>query len=367
MASEFNSLEDLVFSRSFRNWVLNRESSEHAFWENWIKRNPERAEIVKNAKAVIYALHLNTAVLSADEIDEEVRKALIRLKEAPRYIPLEGLEGRGGRWRGVLRSPGVWALAVLAAAIGVGGFFYYQVHAHVRQIFLNSHKPVQVQTADTGGEFSLPDGSVARLGKDSKLYFPAKWGSDRTRREVFLEGVASFDIRRVPAAPFYVYTDQIIIKVLGTRFVVNTFPADGRTEVVDLSGMVVLYREQDFAGPPGGRNEPDAVVLTPNQWVLYDRKEDRIYKKLVAAPAPIGGLDTLVSYERTPLREVFRHLQEEYGIPIQLDEGVLDSCLLTSVVEAEPYYKKLDQICKAIGGAYEVIDGNIEVTAVGCK
>jgi hypothetical protein len=36
-------------------------------------------------------------------------------------------------------------------------------------------------------------------------------------------------------------------------------------------------------------------------------------------------------------------------------------------VEAEPYYKKLDQICKAIGGAYEVIDGNIEVTAVGCK
>ena len=58
--SEFNSLEDLVFSRSFRNWVLNRESSEHAFWENWIKRNPEKAEIVKNAKAVIYALHLNT-------------------------------------------------------------------------------------------------------------------------------------------------------------------------------------------------------------------------------------------------------------------------------------------------------------------
>jgi len=67
--SEFNSLEDFVFSRSFRNWVLNRESSEHAFWENWIKRNPEKAEIVRNAKAVIYALHLNMAVLSADEID----------------------------------------------------------------------------------------------------------------------------------------------------------------------------------------------------------------------------------------------------------------------------------------------------------
>ncbi|HXB34088.1 MAG TPA: FecR family protein [Puia sp.] len=365
--SEFNSLEDLVFSRSFRNWVLNRESSEHAFWENWIKRNPERAEIVKNAKAVIYALHLNTAELSADEIDDEVGKALIRLKEAPRYIPLEGLDGRRGRWRGVLRSPRSWVLVVLTAAIGTGGFFYYRAQAHVRQIFLNRHRPVQVLTADTGREFPLPDGSVARLEKGSKLYFPDQWGSDRTRREVFLEGIASFDIRGNPAAPFYVYTDQIIIKVLGTRFVVSTFPADGRTVVVDLSGKVALYREQDLEAPPGPRNEPEGVVLTPNQWVLYDRREDRIYKKLVAAPEPLGGLDTIIRYERTPVREVFGRLQEEYGIPIQFDERVLDSCLLTVVVEAEPYYKKLDQICKAIGGAYEVIDGNIEVTAVGCK
>ena len=89
---EYNSMEDLVFSRSFRNWVLNRESPETGFWESWIARNPDKAEMVRYAKAVIYALHLNTATLEEEAIDEEVRKALLRLKEAPRFIPLDSPE-----------------------------------------------------------------------------------------------------------------------------------------------------------------------------------------------------------------------------------------------------------------------------------
>lgn len=362
-------MEDLAFSRSFRNWVLNRDSPEKAFWENWIQRNPDKAEMVKNARAVIYALHLNATVVSSDEIDEEIRKALIRLKEAPRYIPLERLEGRREQWRGVLRSPRSWVLVLLTVAIGAGGIFYYRVQAHrdVRQIFLSSHKPVQVQTADTAGEFPLPDGSVVRLGKGSKLYFPAEWGSGETRREVFLQGEARFDIRSNPASPFYVYTDQVVTKVLGTSFVVSTFPTDGRTVVTDLAGKVSVYREEDFFVQPAGRNELAGVVVTPNQEVIYDQKEGSLHKTLRAMPEPIGGLDTLVVYDRTPIRRVFSHLQEEFGIPIQFDEGALDSCLLTAVVEAEPYYRKLDQICKAIGGAYEVIDGNIVVSAVGCR
>jgi transmembrane sensor len=372
MASEFNSLEDLVFSRSFRNWVLSRDSSEHAFWENWVQCNPEKAEIVKNAKAVVYALHLNTAVLSADEIDEEARKALIRLKEAPRYIPLEGLEGRGGRWRGILRSPGVWVVALLAGAITLGGSLYYQAYFRrdLLSVFRNNHKLVHEQAADASMEqtFHLPDGSLVRLGKRSQLYFEPEWGPDKARREVFLEGVASFDIRKNPAVPFYVYTDKLITRALRATIVIHAFPMDVQTVVTDKSGSVSVYRQGDFAEHSAGRNEVAGIVLGPNQEVVYDRKEDRMRKTLAERPEPLEERpDTALVFQRTPIRQVFSQLYELYGIPIQYDGGVLDSCLLTATMGRQSFYERLDFICKAIGGAYEVIDGSVVVTAVGCR
>jgi ferric-dicitrate binding protein FerR (iron transport regulator) len=369
--SEFNSMEDLVFSRSFRNWVLNQESPEKSFWENWIERNPDKADMIKYAKAVIYALHFDSKLVPAEEIDEEVRKALARLKEAPRYIPLDGPDGHVARWRGVLRSPRTRVLAVLAIVAAIGGYFYYRAHSHrdVLPVFLNSHKPVQEETAgaSTERELNLPDGSLVRLGKGSKLYFPREWAPGRTQREVFLEGAAFFDIRRNVAAPFFVYTDEVITKVLGASFWVQSYSADTQTIVMDKMGRVLVYRQEDFYSPSAEKGEPAGEILTPNQLIFFDRKEDRLYKKLVEKPEPLGRSDTLVIYQRTPIRQVFSQLQEEYGIPIQFDGEALDSCLLTAVVEAGPYYKKLDQICKAIGGAYEVIDGNIVVTAVGCR
>lgn len=372
MASEFNSMEDLAFSRSFRNWVLNKESPEKGFWENWIGRNPDKAEMVKYAKAVIYALHLNTTVLSEDEIDEEVRKALIRLREAPRYIPLEGLEGHEGRWRGLLRSRGFLVVVVLVAAIGAGGFYYYRGHFHrdALQLFLASHKSVREQAADAVDDhtFNLPDGSLVRLGKSSKLYFSTAWVPDRTRREVFLEGEAYFDIRKNAAVPFYVYTGPIVTRVLGTSFVIHSFPGDVRTIVTDVTGEVSVYRQEDFFAGAAGRNAPSGIMLTPNQEVVYDRGEDRLHKKLTELPAPLGEKqDSLLVYERTPVRQVFGQLQELYGIPIRFDAEVLDSCLLTVTLANRSFYEKLNLICKAIGGSYEVIDGNIVVTAAGCK
>lgn len=368
MSTAFNNLEDLAFSRSFRNWVLNKESPETAFWDNWVQRNPDKAEMVKNAKAVIYALHLHAAAVSAEAIDEEIRKALIRLKDAPRYIPLEGLERDRVRWRLGLRSPGQWVLAILAVLIGTGGFIYYRVHAgrEVLQTFLNRHKPVREQGAKADTAFTLPDGSLVRLVKGSTLYF-TEGGPDRTWREVFLRGQARFDIAKNAASAFTVFTDELVIKVLGTSFVVRTSSADGLTVVTDLSGKVALYREEDFYSPLADKGDPAGVVLMPNQEVVYDRKDELLHRTLCARPVPIGGLDTSVAYDRAPIRQVFNDLQEKFGIPIQFDEAVLDSCKVTMVLEAEPYYQQLDQVCKIIGGAYEVIDGNIVVSAVGCR
>jgi transmembrane sensor len=368
-------MEDLAFSRSFRNWVLNRDSAEKGFWENWVARHPEKTEIIKYAKAVIYALHLDRSLLSEDEIDEEVRKALIRLKEAPRYIPLDGLETRGGRLGWMMRSRRVWAAAALLSGLCVGGYLFYRVRIHrdVLQSFLASHKndPLHQQVADADEDqtFNLPDGSLVRLGKSSKLYFSTDW--DSTRRDVFLEGEAYFDIRKNPAAPFYVYTAGVITKVLGTSFVVHAFPAEAKTTVAVLLGQVSVYRADDFtmyaSTRASKRRDSVGMVVIPNQVVVYDRGDDRLSKTLTEQPALLGeNPDTSLEFRGTPIRRVFRRLEDLYGIPIQYDEEAVDSCKLNAKMGNQSFYEKLRIVCKAIGGTYQEIDGNIVVTAEGC-
>jgi transmembrane sensor len=57
-----------------------------------------------------------------------------------------------------------------------------------------------------------------------------------------------------------------------------------------------------------------------------------------------------------------------YGIPIVFDKEAVNSCPLTAAMgERDSFYESLNAICKAIGASFEEIDGNIVVTAAGCK
>lgn len=89
---DYNTVEDLAFSRSFRNWVLNPEGPEADFWTNWLADNAGKVELVNQAKAVIDTLQLNPRPLPGNTVDLEVRKVLQKVRDgrvnAVREIPL---------------------------------------------------------------------------------------------------------------------------------------------------------------------------------------------------------------------------------------------------------------------------------------
>jgi transmembrane sensor len=385
---EYNSMEDLVFSRSFRNWVLDRDSPEAGFWEDWVTRNPEKSPMVHHAKAVIYALQLNLKKLSDEEIDTEVKKALQRLQEAPRALPGEPFSGvapgKRSRLAGATPFRGRYARSLERAALFAGACLVVWLiyrgatphhplrHRDVFHSFLAGYKkePVQQQNTGTGADQTilLPDGSSARLGPGSKLYYPPGFSTAIGRREVYLEGEAFFDIKRNAALPFYVYTGHVITKVLGTSFRIRAWPSDPRTTVIVRTGKVSVYREDDFYVNVSGSNEPGGIILTPNQQIVYNREGDdhRLNKTLAEDPRPATG-DSTMAFDATPITQVFRRLQQLYGIPIVYDEETLSSCSLSATMGNESFYEKLNIICKAINASYEVIDGNIVITAPGCK
>jgi len=354
---EYNTLEDLVFSTSFRNWVLKGDSPEAGFWESWADRHPEKTALIQHAKAIIYALQPNWQQLTEEEIDTAVRKILQRLESAPEDKRGAGSLGRRFRWLAAACLLGAVTFAAYHLVLSRGG-------KDVLKTFLAEHKNTAVQEPDSMQVVTLPDGSTVRLEKGSHLYYAREAGS---RREVFLTGEAFFDIKKDAARPFYVYTSRVITKVLGTSFQVRELNSEQKTIVAVTTGKVSVYRKEDFLRGQRG-TEQGGVVVTPNQEMVYDGEKDRLNKKLTEEPQQImEASDSSFNFSATPIVQVFKKLQEVYGISILYDEEAAATCSLSASLSDGSFYEKLNVICKAINATYEVIDGDIVVTARGCK
>jgi ferric-dicitrate binding protein FerR (iron transport regulator) len=66
----------------------------------------------------------------------------------------------------------------------------------------------------------LPDGTEVTLQPQSKLAYPKRFA--RSRREVFIEGEALFNVERDTNRPFLVYNNNLTVRVVGTIFGVKT-------------------------------------------------------------------------------------------------------------------------------------------------
>jgi transmembrane sensor len=381
---ECNSIEDLVFSRSFRDWVLERDSPEAGFWENWIVQHPDKREIVQHAKAVVYALQLNLSPLSEEETGKEIGRILQKLRESSSAhedeYPYQQQRRKNpfparlaiDRYLPILRYAAVFMILCLSA------WFYRNYtnkrHPDAYEAFQSSHSgksnPLQQQVADasTGRILVLPDGSTVHLVSGSKLYYASEFFAGKAKREVYLTGEAFFEIKKNAARPFYVYTSTVITKVLGTSFRIEAYPAAPKAMVTVRTGKVSVYRKDDFYEATASGNEAGGIVVTPNQELVYDQQSNELNKILTDKPEKVNAVRaTAFVFDATPVSQVFKTLQEAYQIPIVYDEEALSSCSLSATMGNESFYEKLSIICKAINASYEMIDGNIIITAGGCK
>jgi transmembrane sensor len=85
---------------------------------------------------------------------------------------------------------------------------------------------------------ALSDGSTVELLPGSKLSYSENFNS--LKREVILNGEATFTIAQDAARPFFVYSNSVLITVLGTRFTVNSYEANNATKVILHEGRVMV-------------------------------------------------------------------------------------------------------------------------------
>ncbi len=356
-------LADFLSDDTFRAWVWGGGLRQPGtFWTDWWHNHPAQQPLMREAQNMLLAASLPDEYVPTEQTERFIEQTLYRL----------GQEGQPTRrpihWRWlaaaccllILSLGGWWiqSTGLPTLSNGLPGASMARRNESLRQITNSTDRPQLV---------TLTDGSTVLLQPSAQLLYPARFTG--RNREVQLIGEAFFRVSHRPQQPFFVLAIDMVTKVLGTSFYIRANEADPISTVEVKTGQVAVFARTDLeqARQQTGLSAR-SVLVTPNQQVVFERRNGQMNRSLVDEPAllklPDNNRD--FTFTDTPVGEVFATLEAAYGVDIIYDADSLRHCSLTAPLGNETLYDKLRIICQAIGGRYEVIGAQIVVQADGC-
>lgn len=211
----------------------------------------------------------------------------------------------------------------------------------------------QTVVRDAKTALLLPDSSVVWLNKGSRLTYPSVFSDDE--RVVRLEGEGYFEVTSDSRKPFYVETERLTVKVLGTRFNVRSHPDENATETVLLSGKVEVSL--------GGNRQ--SVVLAPSQKLTL-RKDTDVYRidAVDAEEYTLWKNEKLVM-EEEELATIFRKMERWYDIRIVCKGNLPLHTRYSLTITDEPKEEILRLLSLTTPIRYKITNKQVVVTAKG--
>jgi transmembrane sensor len=299
--------------------------------------------------------------LDASEKSEIKERSWTRVQKHMAYSTHREAKQHRPLWR---MNPGTaWAVAAAFLLLMVSALFLIvRSRSDASGIpALAAAQKVIVNTSDEVTEVFLKDGSRVFLEPHSKLSFSETF--EGSQRLVALEGEAFFAVSRDSVRPFVVTTNEVITKVLGTTFSVSAFPNEDNVTIEVITGKVSVMtrKEKDNL-------ELQETILTPNQKAIYNKSKKLVSRSIVDEPIPIVPAEVVkrMHFEAAPIGEIFRALEDVYGVEIKFDADVFSACILTTSIAGGNIYNRLDMICKAIDAEYVLEENRIVITGAGC-
>lgn len=288
------------------------------------------------------------------------------IKSTQKIVPLNSL-------RHLRRRTAVWYTIGIAASmlVFIASYLYVINYRESRKDMLAvSEEGVSqtwthlTNTNDVAQRFNLPDGSNIVLEPQSRLRYSSSF--NKSKREIYLEGAALFEVYRNEQRPFFVYANEVTTMVLGTSFSVKAFNKDKNITVAVSTGRVSVYTNLEYKAENA---KESGIILTPNQQIIYNRNEKTILRRLVEVPQAIIPAEKVkrMRFEEAPVKEIFEAIEKVYGVDIVFDEERFSNCALTTSISDGGIYNRLDIICKAIGAAYTLNENRIVITGTGCN
>lgn len=283
-----------------------------------------------------------------DEFEFDAKKAWNHFKVGnlrKDAVRIPGSSPDGDKSRRIKKPWGAYFSAAAAVFIIVFLFFYSNNGFGLMGEADRGQFTMQEIITEKGQKttFTLSDGTRVILNSGSTLRIPGRFKNES--REVYLEGEAYFEVVHRENDPFIVHSGSFYTRVMGTEFVVSSYPDDENPEVAVSEGKVSLNKEDDS----GHR-------------IAYVEKEQlgRLEKNgnfEVTAAGDLGqylGWTTgKLVFSETPLSEIASKLERWYDIEVQVQDSSVLSRKLTAEFDKEPLTEVLRVITISLELEYD--------------
>ncbi len=346
-------LEDFVADDYFCDWVLNPDAENEIFWNAWVASHPWKANTIDAARRLVLQIERSQS-------DEPYHQ---ELQESWQAIKKKTLHKKKTVWN--FKALGIAATISLTLVMATIYLINRRVESPSNQAgaLQPGFEWVDVENNDEKvQEFLLEDGSSISLEPNGNIQFPSSFAAEH--REVKLNGEAFFDIKHDTNRPFVIYTEQTMVKVLGTSFKLKAKDGDSEVKVTVKSGKVAIYpigiSNDDF----NGKFDHTPIIATANQQVTYDGMNNNFKKKLSSKPQLILPKENfkMQQFDEVNLSEILKALQEAYGVIFQYEENQLENCLITTTFMEESLFERLNILAEVAGISYYEDKGIIVIT-----
>ena len=174
-------------------------------------------------------------------------------------------------------------------------------------------------------QVTLPDSTRVWLNAGSRIEYPEAFEPEA--RMVKLSGEAYFDVSHQPKQPFYVQTNKLQIKVLGTQFTVSDYQNGTSAETMLISGKVNVHVLSDSI--------KRTIELFPNEQLIHDEQQQSTVIQTVDASQRSGWIHGRLHFDNAELGYIVNKLEHWYGIKIDCPHELAARYRLTFTVRNE--------------------------------
>lgn len=204
-------------------------------------------------------------------------------------------------------------------------------YSNGERIAEESEPTIVTLSTPRGGQYriTLPDGTKVFVNSASVIKYPTQF-TDRIR-EVEVQGEAYFEVAPDHSRPFVVHSSNQHIKVLGTKFNLNSYANEPAATTL-LEGSVQI----DFSGGSS------PVTLRAGQQTVL--KDNMITVNEVNPQDYIGWTQDVFVFSDVPLTEIMKQLERWYDIEVLYPQGFKDANFFAEI----PRNRKLSEVLRSL-------------------
>lgn len=157
-------------------------------------------------------------------------------------------------------------------------------------------------------QLTLADGTRVMLNSDSRIRFPDEF--EGNERRVYVRGEVYFKVAHDENCPFFVETEAMTVRVLGTEFNVKAYEGTG-TATTLVSGRV------------GVKTKTDSLTLVPGEQCEVDEVSGRLMVREADLVTVLAWKNGEFVFKDVALKDMMNELSRWYNMEVEYELEVL--------------------------------------------